>query len=106
MPAFRIQIPDDLDFSALQLSRDPITLDVSFDWAPIEAICKHSGIDIALLKEQDEDNVAGLINAWYIAHRQNCGAPDPVQEQLLAEVIAEDIAGGQANVISHAGGLQ
>ena len=106
MPALRIQIPDDLDFSALQLSRDPVTLDVSFDWAPIEAICKLSGIDIPLFKHQHEDNVAGLINVWYEEHRQRGGAPDPVQEQLIAEVLTEDAAGGQVNVINHAGGLQ
>lgn len=39
-------------------------------------------------------------------HRQRGGAPDPVQEQLIAEVFAEDAAGGQAGVINHAGGLQ
>lgn len=106
MPAVRIQIPDNLDFSSLQLSRDPVTLHVEFDWAPIEVICKLSNIDIAFFKEQDEDNVASLINAWYIEHRQRGGAPDPVQEQLLAEVEAEFAAGGQARVISHGGGLQ
>lgn len=106
MTAVRIQIPDDLDFSALKLSRDPVTLDVSFDWAPIEAICKLSGIDIALFKHQHEDNVSGLITEWYIEHRQRGGAPDPIQEQLIAEVLAEATAGGQTNVINHAGGLQ
>lgn len=106
MPAVRIQIPDNLDFSSLQLSRDPVTLHVEFDWAPIEVICKLSNIDIAFFKEQDEDNVASLINAWYIEHRQRGGAPDPVQEQLLAEVEAEFAAGGQPRVISHGGGLQ
>ena len=106
MPAVRIQIPDNLDFASLKLSRNPLTLDVSFDWRPIEEICKLSNIDIAFFKEQDEDNVASLINAWYIEHRQRGGAPDPVQEQLLAEVEAEFSAGGQAGVISHGGGLQ
>lgn len=106
MPAVRIQIPDNLDFASLKLSRNPITLDVSFDWAPIEEICKLSNIDIAFFKEQDEDNIASLINAWYVEHRQRGGAPDPVQEQLLAEVEAEFAAGGQVGVISHGGGLQ
>jgi hypothetical protein len=106
MPAVRIQIPDNLDFASLKLSRNPLTLDVSFDWRPIEEICKLSNIDIAFFKEQDEDNIASLINAWYIEHRQRGGMPDPVQEQLLAEVEAEFAAGGQAGVISHGGGLQ
>lgn len=95
-----------MDFSALKLKRNPVTLDISFDWAPIEAICTLSGIDIAFFKNQDEDNIAALIHAWYIEHIQRGGAPDPVQEQLLAEVQAEAAVGGQAGVINHAGGLQ
>lgn len=104
--SLRIQIPDDLDFSALKLHRNPVTLDVSFDWAPIEAICKLSGIDIRMFSETPEDNVSELILQWYMEHRQRGGAADPVQEQLIAEVLAEAAAGGQAGVISHGGGLQ
>ena len=109
MPSSRpvtIQIPDELDFAALKLTRDPVTLDISFDWAPIEAICKLSSIDIALFRDMPEDNVAGLIHAWYTEHRQRGGAPDAVAEQLIAEVEAESTAGGQARIISHGGGLQ
>jgi len=104
--SMKVVIPEGLEFSALKLSRDPVTLDVEFDWGPIEAICDESGIDVAMFAEQDEDNVAGLINTWYIEHLERGGAPDPVQEMLLAEVLAEDAAGGQAGVINHAGGLQ
>lgn len=104
--SLRFQIPEGLDFAALQLERDPVTMDVAFDWAPIEAICALSGIDISLFREQDEGNVAGLIHAWYIEHLQRGGAPDAVQEQLLAEVQAEVLAGGQAGVINHGGGVQ
>ena len=103
--SFRVQIPKDLDFAALKLERDPVTLDISFDWLPIEAICKLSDIDIAIFMEQHEDNVSGLIHAWYIEHLQRGGAPDAVQEQLRAEVEAE-AAGGQAGVISHSGVAQ
>ena len=102
----RIQIPDDLDFAALKLSRDPLTLDVSFDWAPIEAICALSGIDIRQFSEASEDNVSELIYQWYREHLLRGGSPDPVQEQLWAEVQAEVAAGGQAGVISHGGGVQ
>ncbi len=104
--SMRVVIPEGLEFSALKLSRDPVTFDVEFDWGPIEAICDESGIDIDVFRLQDEDNVAGLIHAWYIEHLEHGGAPDPVQEMLLAEVQAEDAAGGQAGVINHAGGLQ
>ena len=85
-----ITIPAGLEFSALQLSRDPVTGSVSFDWKPIETICAASGIDSQTFRAQHEDNVAGLIVAWYVQHRQGGGLADPVAEQLLAEVEAED----------------
>lgn len=83
-------VPDDFDFSTLKLSRDPVTGSIEFDWAPVEAICRASGVDPKIFREQPEDNVAGLIVAWYAQHRQNGGALDPVAEQLIAEVEAED----------------
>ena len=83
-----------------------MTLDVSFDWSPIEAICQLSHIDVAIFRDQHEDNVSSLIVAWYIEHLQRGGAPDAVQEQLLAEVQAEAAAGGQSGVISHVGQIQ
>lgn len=101
----RLVVPDGLDFSALRLARDPITLEVEFDWAPVLAICAASGIDPDLFRARDEGNVSGLIVAWYREHRARGGAPDAVQEQLLAEVQAEDRA-GPAGVISHGGGVQ
>ncbi len=104
--SMRVVIPEGLDFAALKLSRDPVTLDVEFDWAPIEAICDASGIDVAVFAEQDENNAAGLIHAWYIEHLERGGAPDAVQEMLLAEVQAEEAAGGQAGVINHGGMVQ
>lgn len=94
MPKFlhHITIPDDLKFSDLQLSRDPHTRAVRFRWEPIERICQESGLDIAYLRDQTEDNVAGLIVAWYAEHRKAGGEPDPVEEQLIAEIRAEDAA--------------
>ena len=95
-----IQVPDDLDFSALKLARDPDGM-ISFDWSPIETICEASGIDIATFRDAPEDNLAGLLTAWYFAHRQRGGAPDPVQEDLIAETAIEDARGGG---VSHAPG--
>lgn len=86
-------------FAALKLRRDVTTGQVSFDWAPIERICEASGIDPCLFKRSHEDNVSGLIVAWYQAHREAGGAPDPVAEQLIAEVLAE-MAFGEASVQS------
>lgn len=87
-----LQIPDDLDFSALKLSRDADGA-VSFDWAPIARICEASGVDPAVFSDGPEDNISALITRWYRAHRARGGAPDPVQEDLIAEAAAEDAAG-------------
>jgi len=96
-----VAIPDDLDFSALHLARDHDG-SVSFDWAVVERICAASNLPVELFRDAPEDNVSGLIVSWYQAHRQNGGEPDPVAEDLIAEVLAEDAAGQQ---ISHAPGL-
>jgi len=89
----KIGIPDDLDFSALKLARDPDG-HISFDWGPIEAICAANGLDADLFRDGPEDNVSSLITAWYFAHLEQGGAPDSVQEDLLAEIRAEDALGG------------
>lgn len=72
--------------------RDHVTLAVSFDWEPIRRICAASGIEESLLTNGPEDNVAGIIAGWYAHHLANGGAPDPIAEQLLTEVRAEDAA--------------
>lgn len=88
----KIAIPDDIDFSDLKLARDPDGA-VSFEWAVIERICEASGLPIEVLRDGPEDNVAGLITHWYMAHRANGGAADPVADDLIAEVLIEDAAG-------------
>jgi hypothetical protein len=92
-----IVIPDDVRFEDLNLSRDPVTSMVAFDLDPLERICEANDLDISTLTGDDEDIVGGFLNAWYRAHRESGGAPDPVQEQLIAEVDAEE-AFGFANV--------
>lgn len=89
----KISIPADLDFSALKLTRTP-TGSIRFDWSPIERICHESGIDITIFRAQHEDNVSGLILQWYAEHISRGGARDPVQDDLIAEVAAEDAVGG------------
>lgn len=93
----RLAIPEGVEFEALKLTRDPKTGEVAFDWGPIEAICEASGVDVEVFKNGPEDNVSALIVAWYRAHRAGGGAVDAVQEQLLAEVFAEDVSVLQAN---------
>lgn len=87
-----IVIPGDLPFSDLKLARDADG-SVSFDWAPIERICAASGLDVALLRDQPEDNLAGVLTAWYRQHLAAGGAPDSVYADLIGEVAAEDAAG-------------
>lgn len=95
--ATKIAIPDGLDFSQLQLARAHDG-SVSFDWSPIEAICRESSIDIAIFQDGPEDNVAGLIVTWYRAHIAAGGSPDATADDLLAEVAAEDRAGMAASL--------
>ena len=93
----RVSIPESVDFAMLKLARDRDGA-VSFDWTPIEAICRASGIDTALLRDGPEDNVAGLIAHWYAAHRQRGGAPDAVAEDMYSEVLAEERIGQRVSL--------
>lgn len=78
-------IPDDVRFEDLQLARDPQNGDITFDWTPVERICAASGLDLARLEDPACDDLSELIVAWYEAHLAAGGAPDEVQEALLAE---------------------
>ena len=88
-----ISIPQGMTFADLRLARDPQTGDVSFDTSVIERIERESGLPAGFFMAQHEDAVASLITTWYSAHRAAGGAPDPVADDLLAEVRAEDAAG-------------
>jgi hypothetical protein len=97
-----IQIPVDISFEDLHLSRDPVTGLIEFDAEPVEQVCEANHIDPDTLLT--EDNIGALLSAWYQAHRANGGAADPVQEQILAEVQAEDDF-SQINVLAGPGTL-
>lgn len=88
-----LQVPDDLDFAQLKLARDSDGA-VSFDWTPIERLCSVNGLDVEIFRAGPEDNISGLVIAWYMAHLEAGGAPDPVQDDLIAEALAEDQFGG------------
>jgi len=92
--AVKVTIPEGVNFADLHLARDPATGAVSFDWTPIERICEASGIDVATLRHAPEDRVAGMIVTWYEHHRAAGGARDAVQEDLIAETVAENRRGG------------
>ena len=88
-----ITIPEEVRFEDLELSRDPDGM-VSFSWKPIEKVCRASNLDASILKESTEDNVSGLLVAWYQQHRDNGGGLDSVAEDLIFEVAAENKLGG------------
>ena len=88
-----ISIPLGMAFSDLRLARDPKTGDVSFDTAVIERIEQESGLPAGFFMGQHEDALAALITTWYSAHRAAGGEQDPVAEDLIAEVRAEDATG-------------
>lgn len=80
----KLRIPEGLDFGALNLHREA-NRDLSFDVAAVNQICAHNNISPEVFWQTQEDNVAGLIIAWYQAHRESGGAPDAVAEQLILE---------------------
>ena len=88
-----ISIPFGVTFADLRLARDSKTGDVSFDASVIECIEQESGLPAGFFMGQHEDALASLITTWYSAHRAAGGDADPVAEDLLAEVLAEDAAG-------------
>lgn len=87
-----IRIPDDLTYADLRLAREPDG-SIAFDAAVLARVCEASGVDYDRIVP-DEDALCGLLTAWYREHVGAGGAPDPVQEDLLAEIAAEDARGG------------
>lgn len=83
-----ITIPDTVSFSDLKLARDADGM-VSFDWLPVELICKASNVPVEILKDGPEDNVSGLIIAWYETHLAGGGQRDPVADDIIGEAIIE-----------------
>lgn len=87
-----ISIPDTVSFSDLKLARDPDGM-VSFDWSPVEAICQASNVPVEILRDGPEDNVSGLIVAWYQHHLAAGGTRDSVADDLIGEAIIEQQSG-------------
>jgi hypothetical protein len=87
-------VPDDLSFADLKLARDPATGDVTFDAGVVERIAVASGLPSDFFLTQPEDVLGGVLTQWYRAHLAAGGAPDPVQEELIAEARLEDEHGG------------
>ncbi|WP_043458855.1 hypothetical protein, partial [Azohydromonas australica] len=90
----RVTIPDGIEFADLRLSRDVGDGQVRFKMAPIEAICEASDLDLGEILQGPQPLVGLLIAAWYAAHLERGGAPDPVQEDLMEETRLEEEHGG------------
>lgn len=88
-----ISIPADLTFADLKLARDSDGM-VSFDTSVISRIEAASGLPDGFFMGQHEGAVAELLTHWYRLHIDGGGAPDAVQEDLIAETRAEDVRGG------------
>ena len=82
----QIQIPEGVHWP--RLTRDSRTGDIDVDTATITAVADaNPHIDWST-----EDAVTALLVAWYRELRKS-GFRDPVQEQVLAEMDAEDSFG-------------
>jgi hypothetical protein len=89
MTMLKILLPEEIDFASLQLTRDPLTRQISFESEPIEALCECSGIDPDIFLNGPQSNMAGLLVAWYAEHIRSGGQRDPVADQMLIEAITE-----------------
>jgi hypothetical protein len=76
------------EFTRLQLARDPRTGYISYSRDAIAKILRDRDITAAVLG--DEESVSELLIGWYMAHRTAGGDANPVMEQLISEVMAED----------------
>jgi hypothetical protein len=85
MPVNKIVIPKHLDFAALALEREPVTIRLLFAPAPLAELCRVNGLDATAVMA-DTDMSCSLIAEWYYPHVTAGGAPDPVVELILAEV--------------------
>ena len=54
-----IEIPLDISFEDLQLSRDPVTGVVAFDLEPVERVCEANDIDADAFLTDDNIGVLG-----------------------------------------------
>lgn len=87
---FNIAIPPDLPFEALKLDRDPTTGDIIYDLDVIKKIEEFSNLPRGFFTNTHEDNLSGLLIAWYGEHIKAGGRGDPVMSILLEEIMVEN----------------
>jgi hypothetical protein len=88
-----IDVPGDVDFSDLHLTRRHSDDKLFFDWQVVMRVCIESRIDFVRLRNS-ESTARRLVIAWYKAHRELGGKPDPVAEELIAEADIVHAHGG------------
>jgi len=84
----KFSVPEGLSFLDLHLRWNDEG-HILFDWAAIDRLCEASGIDSGLIRRSGADNVARLINQWYLVHRSNGGAIDLVKEEAMSYAIPD-----------------
>ena len=88
MDSDAIKIPDGVAFADLKLEREPFTKQLMYDPAPLANLIVANNILTTQPLSENEDLAAWLIAQWYLAHRTSGGEPDPVAEEVLADVEA------------------
>jgi len=86
--SIKFSVPEGLCFLDLRLRWDDEG-HILFDWSAIERLCEASGVDCGLIRRSGADNVARLINQWYLLHRSNGGAIDLVKEEAMRYAIPD-----------------
>jgi len=90
-----LTISDDLQFADLILEREPVTHRLLFLPAPLGELCLVNCLDPEEVLAS-EDLACELICEWYLAHIEAGGEPDPLAEQILAEVAEAQDAGSES----------
>ena len=88
----KIVIPGDVQFEDLALERDPVTKRLLYKPEPLAKLFMANELALQALFD-DEDVVCWLVAEFYLNHRRAGGEPDPVAEEVLAEVAALHRAG-------------
>jgi hypothetical protein len=84
-----ITIPTGVQFADLALERERGTKRLLYRPEPIAELIRANALDAQALLTS-EDLVAWLIAECYFAHRAAGGEPDPVAEEVLAEVASAE----------------
>lgn len=92
MKSLRIVIPKGVEFYMLNIVVNPDNEEegMSWNWAPLEAICKKSKLDFDAV---DSRMAVEIIATWYLSHKRRGGAIDEQMEKLLLMAAAKESEG-------------